>query len=202
MEGYIILLILLSILLSIVTLIISVLNYNKAIVCPNQLEKSSQIPLSGFSKKGNIVKLEITTGSDFFSGTDDSVAISFPNTDKSSKSMDPLERLNPLWVNLKSTNSKHDDFERKNVDTFTISDDYTDQYGNISKYELTKDTIKNFMIHKTPYSWSIPGLGTFYKRSDDWLLSRIRLYLNGVLMYDVKPNKWFTKDNISWQSPN
>ena len=117
----------------------------------------------------------------------------FPNTQISSKSSIPEERLNPLSVNLKSSNPKRD-FERKRVDTFTISD-------KSSAYELTKDTIKNFYIYKTPYTWGIPGIGTFYKKSDDWLLYRVRLWLNGELYYDGYPNKWFTKDDTYWKCP-
>ena len=152
----------------------------------------------------NTVKLELTTGPgpfdikkinlrNVFAGTDDPVAVMFPNTQISSKSSNPDERLNPLWVNLKSANPKRD-FEKKRVDTFTISD-------KSSAYELTKDTIKNFYIYKTPYTWGIPGIGTFYKKSDDWLLYRVRLWLNGELYYDGYPNKWCTKDDTYWKCP-
>jgi len=152
----------------------------------------------------NTVKLELTTGPgpfdikkinirNVFAGTDDPVSIMFPNTQISSKSSNPDERFNPLSVNLKSANPKRD-FERKRVDTFTISDKST-------VYDLTKNTIKNFYIYKTPYTWGISGIGTFYKKSDDWLLYRVRLWLNGEMYYDGYPNKWFTKDDTYWQCP-
>ena len=181
MEGYIILLIVLSILLSIVTLIISVLNYNKDIVCEN---RNTMVSSNSAISNTDTIKVELTTGSRFFSGTDDIIVITFPKTEKQNRS---------LFSTLTSANSNP--FERNSVDTFTIQ--------NTLGYQATKETLKNFIIRKLPYSWGINEPSLFPARpSDDWFLARVRIWLNNNMLYDVKPNKWFTKNDNFWQCPN
>lgn len=180
MEGYIISLIILSIILSIITLVMSVLNYNKDYLCPNQ---NMMVSASSAISSTDTIKVELTTGSRFFAGTDDIIVITFPKTEKQNR---------PLFATLTSANSNP--FERNSVDTFTIQ--------NTLGHEVTKDTLKNFIIRKLPYSWGIEEPSLFPARpSDDWFLARVRIWLNNNLLYDVKPNKWFTKNDNFWSCP-
>lgn len=138
-------------------------------------------------KTYSTIKLEITTGKKIFSGTDDDIYLILWNT----LPWSPLETL--LHSDYKDT------FENGQIDTFIVNP--------VAPYIFTKNTIKNFVIYKKPYTLisGISGVNSSTYYSDDWNLSRVRIWLGTDTTYtfagDYYPNILLDKKTHSWMAP-
>ena len=123
------------------------------------------------------LKIEITTGSEKWSGTNDDVYLY-------------------LWNNrgkyYKLDTKNHNDFEKGSVKTYTITEK-----------GLTKKMLNNFSIMikcAFPMGIDLGGSDIQINPVDDWLLYKIKVWFNGEKIYEATPNKWLKKDKDEWMS--
>lgn len=123
------------------------------------------------------LKIEITTGSEKWSGTNDDVYLY-------------------LWNNhgkyYKLDTKNHDDYEKGSVKTYTITEK-----------GLTKNMLNNFSIMikcAFPMGIDFGGSDIPINPVDDWLLYKVKVWFNGEKIYEATPNKWLKKDKDEWMS--
>lgn len=126
-------------------------------------------PKVSVTESTNFVTVEITTGTDWFSGTDNAIYLDLHTGGGKS-----------YQLNTKGKN----DFENGDTQKYVITD------ASLNKNQLSK-----FQITLKPYDLLVANV------TDDWLLSKVKLWWNGELYANYTPNKWLNKNNLSWTCP-
>ena len=144
---------------------------NTVSVCP-----ASQGQIGWIDK---YVTVEVTTGTDWWSGTDSDVYIHF----KGKLGVDIEQKLDIPWSN---------DFEKGDVQTYKLWN------SNITK-DVILDTFSvelRAIGNKGP-----PAEVIDLSYVDNWKLKRIRISLKDELLRDLSPNVWLKKPTLIWTAP-